>query len=49
LLVVRAPGSADEILVPFAKSYLRTVDLGARRVEKALPDGLIDLNATEKS
>ena len=49
LLVVRAPGSADEILVPFAKSYLRTVDLGARRVEMALPDGLIDLNATEKS
>ncbi len=48
LLVVRAPGSADEILVPFAKSYLRKIDLEARRVEMALPGGLIDLNATEK-
>jgi 16S rRNA processing protein RimM len=40
---------ADEILVPFAKSYLRTVDLEAKRVEMALPDGLIDLNSPEKS
>ena len=45
LLVVRAPGSTDEVLVPFAKSYLRKVDLAARRVEMALPDGLVDLNA----
>ena len=48
LLVVRAAGKADEILVPFAKSYLRKIDLGARRVEMALPEGLIDLNAAEK-
>ncbi len=44
LLVVRAAGKADEILVPFAKSYLRKVDLEARLVEMALPEGLIDLN-----
>ena len=44
LLVVRAAGKAYEILVPFAKSYLRKVDLEARRVEMALPEGLIDLN-----
>jgi 16S rRNA processing protein RimM len=48
LLVVRpsAPSAHqdDEILVPFAKSYLRRLDLEARRVEMALPEGLIDLN-----
>ncbi|HET6206247.1 MAG TPA: ribosome maturation factor RimM [Terracidiphilus sp.] len=43
LLVVRGP--AGEVLVPFAKSYLRGVDLAARRVEMALPEGLVDLNA----
>ena len=52
LLVVNAPaiatsagdGSEREILVPFAKSYLRRIDLEAKRVEMALPEGLIDLN-----
>jgi 16S rRNA processing protein RimM len=48
LLVLHAPGSADEILVPFAKSYLRKIDLVARRVEMALPEGLTNLNAPEK-
>ena len=42
LLVVR--GRAGEVLVPFAKSYLRKIDLEAKRVEMALPEGLIDLN-----
>jgi 16S rRNA processing protein RimM len=42
LLVVR--GAAGEILVPFAKSYLRKIDLEGKRVEMALPEGLIDLN-----
>jgi 16S rRNA processing protein RimM len=46
LLVVR--GAAGEILVPFAKTYLRKIDLQARRVEMALPEGLTDLNAPEK-
>jgi 16S rRNA processing protein RimM len=45
LLVVRGAGSAEEILVPFAKSYLRKIDIEAKRVEMALPEGLIDLNA----
>jgi 16S rRNA processing protein RimM len=45
LLVVR--GAAGEILVPFAKSYLRKIDLERRRVEMALPEGLIDLNEPE--
>jgi len=42
LLVVR--GAKGEILVPFAKSYLRRIDLDARRVEMALPEGLLELN-----
>ena len=43
LLVVK--GAAGEILVPFAKSYLRKIDLKAKRVEMALPEGLVELNA----
>ncbi len=35
---------ASEILIPFAKSYLRGVDLDGKRVEMALPEGLADLN-----
>lgn len=42
LLVVR--GSTGEVLIPFAKSYLRALDLAAKRVEMALPEGLVDLN-----
>jgi 16S rRNA processing protein RimM len=42
LLVVRA--KATEVLVPFAKSYLRKLDVGAKRIEMALPEGLLDLN-----
>jgi 16S rRNA processing protein RimM len=42
LLVVR--GRAGEVLIPFAKDYLRRLDLGARRVEMALPEGLVELN-----
>ena len=47
LLIVRGP--AGEVLIPFAESYLRRIDLAARRVEMALPDGLVDLNAAGKA
>lgn len=47
LLVVQ--GTAGEILVPFAKSYIRSVNLAAKCVEMALPEGLIDLNAPGKA
>jgi 16S rRNA processing protein RimM len=47
LLVVR--GLTGEILVPFAKGYLRTIDLHARRIEMSLPEGLVELNASAKS
>jgi 16S rRNA processing protein RimM len=46
LLVVR--GAAGEVLIPFAKSYLRRLDLAAKRVEMALPEGLTGLNAPTK-
>jgi 16S rRNA processing protein RimM len=42
LLIVQSAGA--EVLVPFAKTYLRKVDLENRRIEMALPEGLIDLN-----
>lgn len=45
LLVVH--GASGEVLVPFAKSYLRKIDLEAKRVEMQLPDGLTDLNAPQ--
>ena len=42
LLIVT--GSKGEVLIPFAKSFLRKLDIEARRVEMALPEGLLDLN-----
>lgn len=44
LLVVNGP--SGKVLVPFAKSYLRKIDIAARRVEMALPEGLVELNAS---
>jgi 16S rRNA processing protein RimM len=43
LLIVR--GAKGEILIPFAQLYLHKIDLAARRVEMALPEGLVDLNS----
>ena len=43
ILMVR--GAAGEVLVPFAKSYLRKIDLDSKRVEMSLPEGLVELNA----
>ena len=45
LLIVH--GSYSEILIPYDKTYLRKIDLEARRVEMALPEGLVDLNNPE--
>jgi len=47
LLVVKAPGNAEEILVPFAKAYLRRVDLEGKRLEMALPEGLIEAQLSD--
>jgi 16S rRNA processing protein RimM len=47
LLVVR--GAAGEVLVPFAKSFLRKLDLDGKRLEMALPEGLVEINAPGKA
>lgn len=48
MLVVRGK-SAEEILIPFAKEYLRRVDVESKLVEMALPEGLVDLNESQRS
>jgi 16S rRNA processing protein RimM len=45
LLVVQ--GKAGEVLVPFAKSYLRRLNVKNKRVDMALPEGLVELNQPE--
>jgi 16S rRNA processing protein RimM len=42
MLILR--GASGEVLIPFAKSFLRKIDVAARRIEMALPEGLVDLN-----
>jgi 16S rRNA processing protein RimM len=42
LLIVQ--GVKGEVLIPFAKSFLRKLDLEERRLEMTLPEGLLDLN-----
>jgi len=44
MLVVRR-NDGDEMLVPFARAYLRRIDIAAKRIEMALPAGLTSLNA----
>jgi 16S rRNA processing protein RimM len=43
LLVVAGAAGGEEILVPFAKAYLRRIDLDGKRVEMSLPEGLLEL------
>lgn len=43
LLHVKAAGGR-EFLIPFAASYVVTIELAARRLELQLPEGLLDLN-----
>lgn len=43
MLIVKA--AKGEILVPFAKSYLRRIDVEHKRVEMELPKGLLNLNS----
>jgi 16S rRNA processing protein RimM len=43
LLAVTSP-EGDEILVPFAKAFLVTVDTEAKRIDMTLPEGLVEVN-----
>lgn len=47
ILIVR--GAHGEVLIPFAQTYLRKLDLENRRIEMSLPEGLADLNANRGS
>jgi 16S rRNA processing protein RimM len=50
LLVVKPVGvDKAEVLVPFAKAYLRKIDLEGKRVEMALPEGLVDVQVGGKA
>jgi 16S rRNA processing protein RimM len=44
LLIVQPP-KGEDVLIPFAKAYLVSVDPSARRIEMRLPEGLLDINA----
>jgi 16S rRNA processing protein RimM len=44
MLVVRC-GSSPPALIPFVKAYLRRIDLAAKRIEMALPEGLLAIDA----
>ena len=43
LLVVRSSGG-DELLIPFAKAWIRSIDVPEKRIEMRLPEGLLDIN-----
>jgi len=36
----------DEVLIPFVKAFLVTVDTEAKRIEMKLPEGLVEVNRT---
>jgi 16S rRNA processing protein RimM len=43
ILEVKSP-AGEELMVPFARSIVREVDLESRRIRADLPEGLLDLN-----
>ncbi len=46
LLIVHTAGKKEEILIPFAKAYLKKVDVNEKRMEMSLPEGLLTINAS---
>jgi 16S rRNA processing protein RimM len=42
--ILKVEGKSGEILIPFARIYLKAVDIQHRRIEVDLPAGLRDLN-----
>ncbi len=43
LLVVRSAHD-DELLIPFAKEWIQSIDTVAKRIEMHLPEGLLEIN-----
>jgi 16S rRNA processing protein RimM len=48
LLVIKGAAGEEEILVPFAKAYLRRIDLDNKIVEMALPEGLVEVQKSDQ-
>lgn len=44
LLLVRAADGEEEWQIPFAKAWLRNIDLDQQRIEMSLPEGLLTIN-----
>ena len=42
--ILKVDREDEETLIPFAESYLKSIDLDRRRIEVNLPEGLRDLN-----
>lgn len=42
--ILKVDRESEETLIPFAQSYLRSIDLDQRRIEVDLPEDLRDLN-----
>jgi 16S rRNA processing protein RimM len=42
--ILKVDRGDEETLIPFAESYLKSIDLDRRRIEVDLPEGLRDLN-----
>lgn len=45
LLVLQSANRKEELLIPFAKAWLRKVDIESKRIEMSLPEGLLTINA----
>lgn len=44
LLFVKTP-DGGEVLIPFVKAYMATMDIAGKRIEMRLPEGLLEINA----
>jgi 16S rRNA processing protein RimM len=42
--ILKVERDNKEILIPFAQSYLKEIDLARKRIDVDLPEGLQDLN-----
>lgn len=45
LITVRTP-AGEEIFIPFNEAFIEEIDNDSREIHTALPDGLVDLNAS---
>lgn len=45
LLLIQTASSKEELQIPFAKAWLRRIDLGGKRLEMTLPEGLLTINS----